>query len=93
MLGAALDPTAELWVFVLGESPDFEPFAPRLARYRMGMDDAVAEAAVPGVGRPGGGDGATRENPGRTTRSAAEGVPPAGRPTGARVAPAGVRDR
>lgn len=45
LLGAALDPTAELWVFVLGESPDFEPFRPRLARYRMGMDDAVAEAA------------------------------------------------
>lgn len=45
LLGAALDPTAELWVFVLGESPDFEPFAPRLTRYRMGMDDAVAEAA------------------------------------------------
>ena len=45
MLGAALDPTVELWAFVLGESPDFEPFAPRLSRYRMGMDDAVAEAA------------------------------------------------
>jgi S-DNA-T family DNA segregation ATPase FtsK/SpoIIIE len=45
LLGAALDPTAELWVFVLGESPDFSPFAPRLTRYRMGMDDAVAEAA------------------------------------------------
>lgn len=45
LLGAALDPTAELWVFVLGESPDFEPFSPRLSRYRMGMDDAVAEAA------------------------------------------------
>lgn len=45
LLGAALDPTAELWVFVLGESPDFDPFAPRLSRYRMGMDDAVAEAA------------------------------------------------
>lgn len=45
LLGAALDPTAELWVFVLGESPDFEPFRPRLTRYRMGMDDAVAEAA------------------------------------------------
>ena len=45
MLGAALDPTVELWAFVLGESPDFDPFAPRLARYRMGMDDAVAEAA------------------------------------------------
>ncbi|WAL64508.1 hypothetical protein ORV05_26590 [Amycolatopsis cynarae] len=46
LLGATLDPTAELWVFVMGESPDFEPFRPRLARYRMGMDDAVAEAAV-----------------------------------------------
>jgi DNA segregation ATPase FtsK/SpoIIIE, S-DNA-T family len=45
MLGAALDPTVELWAFVLGESPDFEPFTPRLSRYRMGMDDAVAEAA------------------------------------------------
>ncbi|RSN42663.1 hypothetical protein DMC64_24405 [Amycolatopsis sp. WAC 04197] len=46
MLGAALDPTAELWVFVMGESPDFAPFEPRLSRYRMGMDDSVAEAAT-----------------------------------------------
>jgi DNA segregation ATPase FtsK/SpoIIIE, S-DNA-T family len=46
LLGAALDPTAELWVFVMGESPDFEPLAPRLSRYRMGMDDAVAADAV-----------------------------------------------
>jgi S-DNA-T family DNA segregation ATPase FtsK/SpoIIIE len=46
LLGAALDPTAELWVFVMGESPDFDPLTPRLSRYRMGMDDAVAEAAV-----------------------------------------------
>jgi DNA segregation ATPase FtsK/SpoIIIE, S-DNA-T family len=46
LLGAALDPTAELWVFVMGESPDFDPFTPRLARYRMGMEDAVAETAV-----------------------------------------------
>jgi S-DNA-T family DNA segregation ATPase FtsK/SpoIIIE len=46
MLGAALDPTAELWVFVMGESPDFDPFEPRLSRYRMGMDDRVAEAAT-----------------------------------------------
>ncbi|TCO64989.1 FtsK/SpoIIIE domain-containing protein [Actinocrispum wychmicini] len=49
LLGAALDPTAELWVFVMGESPDFDPFTPRLARYRMGMDDAVAEAALQGL--------------------------------------------
>lgn len=46
MVGAALDPTAELWAFVMGESPDFEPLAPRLSRYRMGMDDAVAADAV-----------------------------------------------
>ncbi|HEX6360689.1 hypothetical protein [Actinophytocola sp.] len=46
LLGASLDPTAELWVFVMGESPDFDPFAPRLSRYWMGMDDAVAEAAL-----------------------------------------------
>jgi S-DNA-T family DNA segregation ATPase FtsK/SpoIIIE len=46
LLGAALDPTAELWVFVMGESPDFDPFTPRLARYRMGLDDSVAHAAV-----------------------------------------------
>ncbi len=46
LLGAALDPTAELWAFVMGESPDFKPFEPRLSRYRMGMDDGVAADAV-----------------------------------------------
>lgn len=46
LLGAALDPTVEVWVFVMGESPDFDPFQPRLTRYRMGMDDSVAQAAV-----------------------------------------------
>jgi S-DNA-T family DNA segregation ATPase FtsK/SpoIIIE len=46
LLGASLDPTAELWAFVMGESPDFEPLRPRLTRYRMGMDDAVAADAV-----------------------------------------------
>ena len=46
LLGAALDPTAELWVHVMGESPDFEPFRPRLARYVMGLDDAAAEATL-----------------------------------------------
>jgi S-DNA-T family DNA segregation ATPase FtsK/SpoIIIE len=46
LLGAALDPTVELWVFVMGQSPDFKPFAPRLSRYAMGMDDSVAEAAM-----------------------------------------------
>ncbi|HEX6405146.1 MAG TPA: FtsK/SpoIIIE domain-containing protein [Pseudonocardiaceae bacterium] len=46
LLGAALDPTAELWVFVMGQSPDFAPFEPRLSRYAMGMDDQVAESAM-----------------------------------------------
>lgn len=46
LLGAALDPTCELWCFVMGESPDFAPFGPRLSRYAMGMDDEVAEAAL-----------------------------------------------
>ncbi|HEV3358182.1 MAG TPA: hypothetical protein VG247_15410 [Pseudonocardiaceae bacterium] len=46
LLGAALDPTVELWVFVMGESPDFDPLTPRLSRYRMGMDDSVAADAV-----------------------------------------------
>lgn len=46
LLGAALDPTAELWAFVMGESPDFDPLGPRLSRYRMGIDDAIAADAV-----------------------------------------------
>lgn len=46
LLGAALDPTAELWAFVMGESPDFDPLDPRLSHYRMGIDDAVAADAV-----------------------------------------------
>lgn len=46
LLGAALDPTVELWVFVMGESPDFDPFRPRLSRYAMGLDDEVFEAAL-----------------------------------------------
>ena len=50
LLGAALDPTVELWVFVMGQSPDFKPFTPRLSRYQMGMDDSVAEAAMAALG-------------------------------------------
>ncbi|WP_082469050.1 FtsK/SpoIIIE domain-containing protein [Sciscionella sediminilitoris] len=46
LLGACLDPTVELRVFVMGESPDFAPLAPRLSQYRMGMDDQVAADAV-----------------------------------------------
>jgi DNA segregation ATPase FtsK/SpoIIIE, S-DNA-T family len=50
LLGAALDLTVELWVFVMGQSPDFKPFTPRLSRYQMGMDDKVAEAATQALG-------------------------------------------
>lgn len=50
LLGAALDPTAELWLFVMGQSPDFKPFHPRLSRYEMGMDDSIAEAAMQALG-------------------------------------------
>jgi DNA segregation ATPase FtsK/SpoIIIE, S-DNA-T family len=46
LLGAALDPTAELWVHVMGESPDFDPFLPRLSRYAKGLDDSVYEQAI-----------------------------------------------
>jgi S-DNA-T family DNA segregation ATPase FtsK/SpoIIIE len=48
-LGASLDPTAEIWVFVMGQSPDFKPFAPRCSRYAMGAQDSVVEAAVTGL--------------------------------------------
>jgi S-DNA-T family DNA segregation ATPase FtsK/SpoIIIE len=46
VLGAALDPTAELWVFVIAQNTDFKPFAPRLSRYEVGMGPEVAAAAV-----------------------------------------------
>jgi S-DNA-T family DNA segregation ATPase FtsK/SpoIIIE len=44
VLGAALDPTAELWVFVIAQNTDFKPFAPRLSRYQVGMGPDVAAA-------------------------------------------------
>jgi S-DNA-T family DNA segregation ATPase FtsK/SpoIIIE len=46
VLGAALDPTAELWVFVIAQNTDFAPLAPRLSRYEVGMGPGVAAAAV-----------------------------------------------
>jgi DNA segregation ATPase FtsK/SpoIIIE, S-DNA-T family len=46
VLGAALDPTAELWVFVIAQNTDFAPLAPRLTRYEVGMGPEVAAAAV-----------------------------------------------
>ncbi|TQM43928.1 cell division protein FtsK [Pseudonocardia cypriaca] len=46
MLGAALDPLAELWVFVFANNGDFDAYRPRLARYKRGIDDDVAAAAL-----------------------------------------------
>jgi DNA segregation ATPase FtsK/SpoIIIE, S-DNA-T family len=46
VLGAALDPTAEIWVFVIAQNTDFDPLAPRLSRYAVGMGPEVAAAAV-----------------------------------------------
>ena len=46
MLGAALDPLAELWVHVLASNGDFDAYAPRLARYVRGAEDEHIAAAV-----------------------------------------------
>ncbi|NGY63408.1 cell division protein FtsK [Lentzea sp. NEAU-D13] len=46
MLGAALDPLAELWVFVFAGNGDFDAYTPRLARYERGTRPEVAEAAL-----------------------------------------------
>lgn len=45
MLGAALDPLAELWVFVFAGNGDFDAYRPRLARYERGTGPDVVEAA------------------------------------------------
>jgi S-DNA-T family DNA segregation ATPase FtsK/SpoIIIE len=46
MAGAALDPLAELWVFVFANNGDFDAYQPRLARYHRGVDDTTLAAAV-----------------------------------------------
>jgi DNA segregation ATPase FtsK/SpoIIIE, S-DNA-T family len=46
ILGAALDPLAELWVHVLAANGDFDSYAPRLARYVRGVEDEHVAAAV-----------------------------------------------
>jgi S-DNA-T family DNA segregation ATPase FtsK/SpoIIIE len=46
MLGAALDPIAELWIHVLAYNGDFDAYEPRLARYVKGAEDEHVEAAV-----------------------------------------------
>ncbi len=61
MLGCALDPLAELDVFVFANNGDFDAYAPRLALYHKGVEDDTIERrrqpparAVRG-GRPPGG--------------------------------------
>lgn len=46
LLGCALDPTVELMVYAFGENTDFDPFAPRLSRFRVGVDDDVFAEAL-----------------------------------------------
>lgn len=46
VMGACLDPTAEIWVFVLADNADFDPLAERFTRYQVGMANPVAEAAL-----------------------------------------------
>lgn len=46
MLGAALDPLAELWVHVFASNGDFDAYAPRLARYVRGAEDEHIAAAL-----------------------------------------------
>lgn len=46
MLGAALDPLAELWVHVFAANGDFDAYRPRLARYIRGAEDDDIAAGV-----------------------------------------------
>ena len=46
MLGAALDPLAELRVFVFAGNGDFDVYRPRLAQYERGTSVEVVEAAL-----------------------------------------------
>jgi DNA segregation ATPase FtsK/SpoIIIE, S-DNA-T family len=46
MLGCALDPLAELDVFVFANNGDFDAYRPRLARYVKGVEDDAIAAAV-----------------------------------------------
>jgi len=46
ILGCALDPLAELDVFVFANNGDFDAYQPRLARYHKGVEDDTIAAAV-----------------------------------------------
>ncbi|MCP9947315.1 hypothetical protein LUX33_01740 [Actinomadura madurae] len=49
MLGCALDPLAELWVYVFAANGDFDAYEPRLARYSKGVEDDTVEEALEGL--------------------------------------------
>lgn len=46
MLGAALDPIAELRAYVFANNGDFDAYKPRLSEYHKGVDDSVCAAAL-----------------------------------------------
>jgi len=46
VLGACLDPRAEIWVHVMADNSDYEPLAQRLTRYRVGLGTDVTQAAL-----------------------------------------------
>lgn len=46
MLGCALDPLAELCVFVFAGNGDFDAYAPRLSKYERGATDEVTAAGL-----------------------------------------------
>lgn len=46
VMGACLDPTAEIWCHVLADNPDFDTLAPRFTRYQVGISHDVAAAAL-----------------------------------------------
>jgi S-DNA-T family DNA segregation ATPase FtsK/SpoIIIE len=46
MLGCALDPLAELDVFVFANNGDFDAYRPRLSRYHKGVEDDTVIAAL-----------------------------------------------
>lgn len=46
LLGAALDPIAELNVFVFAANGDFDAYRKRLNKYHRGIDDETAQAAL-----------------------------------------------
>ena len=77
MAGAALDPLAELWVFVFANNGDFDAYQPRLARYHRGVDDATVAGRARRAARAVRGGRAARGPAGRA--GGEEGHPAAGR--------------